>query len=385
MKPFLPLSSFFSLFLLQAEEAPDSSRVTNTIILTEQAVQNLGIETVIVEEENFETTVFAIGRLEEIPSRRSVLSSRIPGRVVSIDVYEGDQVQEGQALAQIESRQPGNPPPTISLVAPRSGLVVSSHARVGQPVEPDSELLDITDRSMMWAVARIPEQEAAKLSIGSAARLRIPAVPDFEVKATLTRYGLEADRDLGTVSGIFEIPNPKGLLQPGMRVEFSLITEQREDVLSIPRDAIQGSPTDRVVFLKDFELENAFIKSSVVLGEWNQHSVEVISGVFPGDEVVTKGSYPLSFAGGGGGISLKEALDAAHGHEHNEDGSIMTDDQKSARAKAQGLTPEGQGGLGGGASSSPLVLAWAITATVLFVITAQLLWNQRRKEKKNDA
>lgn len=384
MKPFLPIASFFSFFLLHAEEAPDSNRVANTIILTEQAVQNLGIETVVVEETNFETTVFAIGRIEEIPSRRSVLSSRIPGRVISIDVYEGDQVQEGQTLAQIESRQPGNPPPTISLVAPRSGLVVSSHARVGQPVEPDSELLDITDRSMMWAVARIPEQEAAKLSIGSSARLRIPAVPDFAVKATLTRYGLEADRDLGTVSGIFEIPNPDGLLQPGMRVEFSLITEQREDILSIPSEAIQGSPTDRVVFVKDFELENAFIKAPVALGEWNEQSVEVISGVFPGDEVVTKGSYPLSFAGGGGGISLKEALDAAHGHEHNEDGSIMTDDQKAARAKAQGLTPEGQGG-GGGTSSSPLILAWAITATLLFVLTAQLLWNQRRKEKKNDA
>ena len=170
-----------------------------------------------------------------------------------------------------------------------------------------------------------------------------------------------------------------------MRVEFSLITEQREDVLYIPREAIQGSPTDRVVFVKDFELENAFIKAPVALGEWNEQSVEVISGVLPGDEVVTKGSYPLSFAGGGGGISLKEALDAAHGHEHNEDGSIMTDEQKAARAKAQGLVPEGQENNGGGASSSPLILAWAITATLLFVLTAQLLWNQRRKEKKNDA
>jgi len=50
--------------------------------------------------------------------------------------------------------------------------------------------------------------------------------------------------------------------------------------------------------------------------------------LFPGDEVVTQGAYPLSFAGKGG-ISLKEALDAAHGHEHNEDGSEMTADQQA--------------------------------------------------------
>ena len=201
----------------------------------------------------------------------------------------------------------------------------------------------------------------------------------------MVRYGLEADREQGTISGIFEIPNPDGLLQPGMRVEFSLVTNRREDILAIPREAIQGSATERVIFVKDFELENTFIKSPVVLGEWNNDYVEVISGVFPGDEVVTKGSYPLSFAGGGGGISLKEALDAAHGHEHNEDGSIMTDEQKAARAKAQGLAPEGHDGHGGNAPSNKLILAWAITATLLFILTAQLLWNKARKEKKNDA
>ena len=382
----LTLATFFSTAtLLLSEEAPDPSRAANSIILTEQAVQNLGITTVVTEETTFETTVFAIGRLEEIPSRRSVLSSRIPGRIISIDVYEGDQVQEGQVLAQIESRQPGSPPPTIKLVAPRSGLVVESHARVGQPIEPENEILDITDRSMMWAVARIPEQESAKLAIGSEAQLRIPALPDYQVSAKMVRYGLEADREQGTISGIFEIPNPDGLLQPGMRVEFSLVTNRREDILAIPREAIQGSATERVIFVKDFELENTFIKSPVVLGEWNNDYVEVISGVFPGDEVVTKGSYPLSFAGGGGGISLKEALDAAHGHEHNEDGSIMTDEQKAARAKAQGLAPEGHDGHGGNAPSNKLILAWAITATLLFILTAQLLWNKARKEKKNDA
>ena len=53
--------------------------------------------------------------------------------------------------------------------------------------------------------------------------------------------------------------------------------------------------------------------------------------VGPGDEVVTQGSYPLSFAGNNTGISLKEALDAAHGHEHAEDGSELTPEQLAER------------------------------------------------------
>ena len=122
--------------ILWAEDAADPARVANTIILNEQAVQNLGIETVMAEEVTFESTVFAIGRIEEVPARRSVLSSRIAGRVTSLDVFPGDKVEEGQVLARIESRQPGSPPPTIKLLAPRTGTVVDSHARVGQPVEP---------------------------------------------------------------------------------------------------------------------------------------------------------------------------------------------------------------------------------------------------------
>ena len=57
--------------------------------------------------------------------------------------------------------------------------------------------------------------------------------------------------------------------------------------------------------------------------------------MFPGDDVVVNGAYSLNHAGSGSGLSLK-ALDAAHGHEHNEDGSEMTPAQRAARtAKKQ--------------------------------------------------
>jgi hypothetical protein len=61
---------------------------------------------------------------------------------------------------------------------------------------------------------------------------------------------------------------------------------------------------------------------------------EVTSGLTAGDEVVTTGAYSLAYAGKGS-VSLKSALDAAHGHEHNEDGSEMTAGQK-AKAVADG-------------------------------------------------
>jgi len=354
-----------------AEEAMDSDRIANTIILDESGVQNLRIETVEVEERDFETTVFAIGRIEEIPANRSVLSSRISGRAVKVKVFEGDRVEVGQLLVEVESRQPGNPPPTIPLRAVQSGLVIASHVRVGQPIEPDAEMLDISDRSEMWAIAKIPEKEAATMEVGTQARIRVHAIGGEPIVAELTRFGIEADRKAGTVDGIFQIPNPGEKLQPGMRAEFAIITETREEVMAVPRTAVQGDPAGRVVYVKDFDLPNAFVRAPVVLGEQNDEFVEVVNGLFPGDEVVTQGSYSLGFAGGGS-LSLKEALDAAHGHEHADDGSELTPEMVAAK-EAERAAPSGSGG---GALNTYLMV-YAGLMTLLAIGALQLLWGKR--------
>lgn len=370
---YLFLFAVFSATIL-AEDAIDTDRAANTVILDEIGVKNLRIEMVPVSEETFESTVFAIGRIEEIPVTRSALSSRIAGRIVELNAYIGDEVKTGQVLAKVESRQPGNPPPTIEIRALQGGTVVDSHSRIGEPVQPDSDLLDISDRSKLWAVAKIPEPEASEIVPGTKARILVPALGNEVIEAKLARFGVEANREAGTIEGIFEIDNSNGKLQPGMRVEFSLITGVRKDVMSVPKSAVQGDPTKRVVFVEDFELPNAFVKAPVVLGEQNDTHVEVISGLFPGDEVVTRGSYSLSFAGSGSGMSLKEALDAAHGHEHNEDGSEMSAEQKAAEEATK------RAASGGG--SLPLwawlVAGWAVIATIIMLILAQSLLKLKR-------
>lgn len=367
MKFFPLILGLLTVPVFAAEEAINPERAANTVILDETAVENLGIETAAVEETVFESTVFAIGRIEEIPANRSVLSSRIAGRVVELEAYVGDTVKKGQVLVRLESRQPGDPPPVIPLESPRGGLVVDSHVRLGEPVDPAEDLLDISDRSKVWAVARIPEAEAAGIVPGTKAHIRIPALGDEIIEATLTRYGVEANREAGTVEGIFELDNAKERLQPGMRAEFSIVTGIREDVMAVPREAIQGDPTKRVAFVEDFDLPNAYVRVPLVLGEQNEEFVEVKRGLFPGDEVVTRGSYALSFAGSGSGMSLKDALDAAHGHEHNEDGSEITEEQKKVR-ESDGHTHENH-------DETPfwhwLVLGWAIVATLLALVLLQ--------------
>ena len=376
----LALAALFALATPQAARAGDApaKEDANFIPLDPAGVANLGIKTETVKKRDFETTVFAIGRIEEIPANRSVLSSRIAGRAVEVSAFEGDYVEEGDVLVRVESRQPGNPPPTIELKAPRAGLMIESHVRLGEPVEPSTELLDISDRTKMWAIAKIPEREASRVGPGTEARIHIPALGETPITARLVRYRVAADRQAGTVDGIFEIDNPDGKLAPGMRVEFSLIVSIRSGVTSIPRIAVQGGVSNRVVFIRHFDINNAFTRVPVQLGEQNDRYVEILKGLFVGDEVVTEGSYSLGFAGAGTGMSLKEALDAAHGHEHNEDGSEMTPEQIAAREAEKAAQADPNAGGDNGTLTFALQI-YAASITLLFLIALQQLWNQKRK------
>lgn len=320
--------AFLFFFTALLSFAADDER----ILLSESAVKNLGLKTVESSEISFESTFFAIGSLREIPSSHAVVSSRIPGRVTELRVFAGDYVTKGDPIIKVESRQAGNPPPTITLRAPSSGIVADSHVRLGEPVDPSKELLDILDLSKIWAVARVPQQEAGKIKIGTQARIHLPALQNKTILGNLIRFGTEADSSSGTFDAIFLIDNQEQKLRPGMRAEFSIITSHRDEVTVVPKEAVQGNIAEKVVYIKDFDLPNTFLKSPVVTGEQNDRFIEIKEGLFPGDEVVTSGAYLLGFAGGGN-LSLKEVLDAAHGHEHNEDGSEITGDPKKENSK----------------------------------------------------
>ncbi len=354
---FLTSIWFLTLAANAAEKAP---RGENTVVLDATGVKNLNLETSATEEAAFEQTLFALGEIQHTCVSHSVLSSRIPGRIIEVGIHEGEFASQGQVLARVESRQPGDPPPVIELKAPAAGLVIRSDVHLGAPVEPGVELLELQDLSIVWVVAKVPQHQAAILAEGLTAKIRVPALGGDERVGKFLRLGVAADAAKGTVDAIFEIPNPGNALRPGMRAELSLVVSKRDGILSIPRDALQGDRSNRFVFIKDYELENTFVRTPVTSGEMSGERVEITAGLFPGDEVVTRGSYALSFAGKGS-ASLKEALDAAHGHPHNEDGTEMSADEIAASGGEHGHDHDH-------AKDGPLVLLLSIACGVLLLL-----------------
>jgi multidrug efflux pump subunit AcrA (membrane-fusion protein) len=360
MKRLIYFVSILSLFLsARAEETED------IIILDETGVRNLRLETVVAEESDFSHTIATPGRIEAAPGASGVVSSRIAGRLVELKVAPGDQVEAGSEVARVESRQPGDPPPVVSLRAPIGGMVSSVSIRPGEAVEPERVLIEIIDLTEVLAVAKVPEYRTAEIAPGSKAEIQIDARAAEIFEGTLLRFGTSAERETGTIDAVFRLANPDGRLLPGMRAVFSIVTGTRENVLSVPREALQGSGANRFVFVKHFDLPNSFVKAPVEVGEQNERAVEILSGIFPADEVVIRGAYPLSFAGAGS-ISLKEAMDAAHGHSHNEDGSEIGEGH--GEGDEHGHDDHDHEGEHEHEATSRAVLFLAITSVVLFVL-----------------
>lgn len=355
-------SGLLAVYFTCGAMAAGESKAGNTVILDEQGVKNLKLEVVEAEEIDFEETVFALGRIEVLPGNKAVVSSRIPGRATTVIARPDMKCEIGDELLWVESRQPGDPPPVVRIDAPLDGLIASVSIVPGQAVTPDMNLIEIMDLRTVEASAAVPEHFAGKLKKGIPAHIRVRGYPDQVFEAELAHIGATADGETGTLEAAFHVPNPDELLRPGMRAEFSIVTGSRPGVMAIPREAVQGDAATRFVYVADYELKNAYVKTPIELGEQNDSMVEVVSGLFPGDQVVTRGAYALAYAGKGS-VSLKEALDAAHGHPHNEDGSEMSK-EKAAEEKTGGREREDHAHGG----SSTMTTFFAGTSALLLVL-----------------
>lgn len=383
MKSFLFI--LFTLGLQAAEKKPE------IVTLDASSEKNLQIQTAIAEEGTFAKTITALGRLEAIPEKRSVLSSRISGRIIESDLRIGQYVEKGMELVLLESRQPGDPPPSIWLKAPANGTILGVNAVLGSPVEPTDVLCEIAELKEMYAIATLPQHQAAMIGQGTEADITLPLKPDTTLRGSLLKFTPcpcpdpacalgqnlskrddDEHEDSNSAGVIFTVKNPDNQLRPGMNAQFVIRLQERKNVMSVPREALQGDGLARFVFIRDYELKHAFVRVPVTIGEINAERVEILSGLFPGDEVVTHGAYALSYAGKGN-VSLKVALDAAHGHPHNEDGSEMTKEQIAAEKEHghdHGHGEEGQ--------TSPLVIMLAITCGLLFVLLLVAAWLLRK-------
>ncbi len=260
------------------------------VTLTKVQEESIGLETAKADFRSIDTVLPLNGRVMIDPDRHAHLTTRISGRVEQLFARVGDRVEKGQKLAVIQSRQLGEPPPTVDVTAPVSGVINDRPVTIGDSVEPNTELFHIVDLSRVIVVAQVYEEDIAKIKQEQEARVVALSYPTNAFHGKVTFIGLELDPDTRTLPVWLAVDNPDGKLRADMFVKAAVVLATNSDVLTAPKSALMSDGGEKFVFVRTGD---TFNRVDIQIGAEDDRYVEVKDGLVPDDEVVTQGQREL--------------------------------------------------------------------------------------------
>jgi len=300
-------------------------------------IQELGIRLDVVGREALTQEVRAVATVVPDESRISHVHTRVAGWVEQLHVNTtGEFVRAGQPLARIFSQEllssqteylaarkntaasgitsvvvasgrtrltvlgmtpadidaieeSGEPSRLVTVVAPRSGVVVNRGVTVGTSVDPSTTLLTIADLSRVWVLAEVPEANIPGIRVGATAHLDFPASGRQPFPARVDfLYPTLTDRTR-TLRVRFSAANPSGGLRPGL-YGTAVFESTGQPVITVPRDAVVDTGVQQHVFVATGD---RFEPRAVTLGVQLADRVEVRSGLAEGERIVAAGVFLL--------------------------------------------------------------------------------------------
>jgi RND family efflux transporter MFP subunit len=193
--------------------------------------------------------------------------------------------------AQIKAlERAGKPSKTMTILAPRGGVVIEKHAFAGMKIDAGMLVFRIADLSKVWVMATVYEYQLPYVQVGQQAVMTLSYLPGekFEGKVVYVYPYLNEKTRQAKVR--LEVANPHGLLKPGMFASVELKNELAKDRVLAPRSAIIDTGTRSVAFvsLGNGRFEPRNVRTGV---ETEDGKVEILDGLKPGEMVVTSGQF----------------------------------------------------------------------------------------------
>jgi Cu(I)/Ag(I) efflux system membrane fusion protein len=193
--------------------------------------------------------------------------------------------------AQIEQiLRTGRAQRTMTIFAPVSGIVVEKNILAGQAVQAGQPLYTIADLSEVWVEAELREADAGLIAEGDIATIEVSAFPGRPLRGRVEYIYPTLQQQARTLKARIAIANPDGRLKPGMYATVRLQAPGRT-ALTVPTSAMLDTGERRVVFVDmgAGRILPVEIETGRVAGQYT----EVLSGVEPGQRVVTSAQYLL--------------------------------------------------------------------------------------------
>lgn len=266
--------------------------------LSEAQQKALGLKLEVATQRPLSEVLYLNGEVRTVPGRQAEVSTRISGQVKEIHAALGDRVKVGQPLARVQSRLVGDPPPSVDVSAPMSGVVDVVGVAVGASVEPTTVMFHIQDSSEVNVAARVYEEDLGKVQLGQAANVRLLSYPTKTFSGKVSLIGPALDPLSRTVEVWVKLPNPDGLLKPNLFARVGVVIKQDAATLAVPTAAIIEANGEKFVFVKQ---KGEYARVEITTGMSDDKYTEVSEGLVPGDAVVTQGGrqvYTVWLTGG---------------------------------------------------------------------------------------
>ncbi|MCL1473676.1 efflux RND transporter periplasmic adaptor subunit [Argonema antarcticum] len=328
-------------------EATESS---GSIQVDAETAKRLLIQVEPAKSQQLAIGIKTTGQIETLPSQKVEVTAPIPGKVVELLVEPGTSVKAGQPVAVVSAPElvelraqsslevaksriglsnttyqtrlqqlgtKANDKGLVTVTAPISGKVADREVTLGQSFQDaGGKLMTIVNDSRVFATANIYEKDLNKVQIGQRVRVKIASLGDRNFEGKITRIGSLVNGETRVVPVQAELNNPDGELKPGLFAELEVITDRTANaILAIPSSAVVDANGKKVVYVQN---GNAFQAVDVTLGQTSGDLVEVKSGLFEGDSIVTQRAPQLYAQSLRGGSKPKEG-EAKEAHSETTD------------------------------------------------------------------
>jgi membrane fusion protein (multidrug efflux system) len=256
-----------------------------------------------------------------VAMRHITLRAPSAGRVVDLNLLEGDRVGAGEVVGHIVNREieaaeqglavarridPAEAAAIsgtlkrygdgagIAIKAPENAVVSQRIVSSGQMVTDLEALADLIDPKSIYVQAAVPVDEIAQVRPGMRAIVTSPLQPAAEFPARVVALSPNFTQGAAATSTARLEFNAQKIGQAGAPVEIQLITANAPQAVAIPSAALFEDAAKDTFYVFVAGPDGKAHRTTVTLGIRNPEEVQVTSGLTPGQLVITSGGYALS-------------------------------------------------------------------------------------------
>jgi len=272
-----------------------------TTLRNAEATQAQAAAQKISQEATIERSRLEFDRQQELLNRGVTSRAQFEQAQASMRIADaqlkGVEAQIRQAQASYEKAQVDLSHTTIT--APIAGIVASVLVRQGQTVnsiQSAPTIVRLAKLDVMTVRAQISEADVVGIHAGQKVYFKVLGDPDRKYYASLRSIDPAPENANQFLVGpanapvyynaVFDVPNPDGMLRPGMTAEVSVVLEEVKQVLTMPAGALREKQADGSYKVKVLVGENKTEERRVRIGVNNNVQAQVLDGLKDGDKVV---------------------------------------------------------------------------------------------------